>query len=283
MSALIPEYVRDGCSTPVFEFILATVFHSIAMYNVVELDLLIWSTFVRRSGLYFWSFVIATNGIILYSVGFVLLAYTLRSPDYYMVFLLVIGTILMVSGQSMVLYSRLHLVRQEPLVLRSVLLMIIIFGTVTHIPTMVFQFGTTAKPPNLITWFKVLFVWRKVEMTMFCIEESIISGLYIHAAISFFRLKTSVHGNPRKDLATPLLVVNGFVIFLDLTLLASTFASLPTAQPAYRALVYSVKLKVEIKLLNSLVKITQHPTVLTLPTIPRSSTSDFPLANGQGN
>lgn len=236
---------------------------------------------MRRSGLYFWSFVIATNGIIPYAIGFILLAYTLRSPDYYMIFLLVLGTVLMVSGQSMVLYSRLHLVRQEHLVLRSVLLMIIIFGTVTHIPTMVFQFGTTAKPSNLFTWFKVLFIWRKVEMTLFCIEESIISGLYIHAAISFFRLKTSsIHGNPRKDLATPLLVVNGFVIFLDLTLLASTFASLPTAQPAYRALVYSVKLKVEIKLLNSLVKITQHSTVLTLPTIQQSSTSGIPLANG---
>ncbi|KAK1496313.1 hypothetical protein CCUS01_13340 [Colletotrichum cuscutae] len=249
MSALIPEHVRDGCSTPAFEFILATVFHSIAMYNVVELDLLIWSTFVRRSGLYFWSFVIATNGIIFYSVGFVLLAYTLQSPDYYMIFLLVLGIILMVSGQSMVLYSRLHLARQEPLVLRSVLLMIIIFGTVTHTPTMVFQFGTTAKPLNLITWFKVLFVWRKVEMTMFCIEESIISGLYIHAAISFFRLKTSAHGNPVKDLATPLLVVNGFVIFLDLTLLATRIQHYTASNFQRRALHNRITLLDSIALL----------------------------------
>lgn len=256
------------------EIVLSTVFCSIAMYNVIELNALIWNTFTRRSGLYFWTFAIATNGILPYAIGFILLSYSAGLPSYSIMCPLVFGTVLMVSGQSMVLYSRLHLIRQETIVLRSVLVMIIVIGVLTHIPTAVFQLGTTAAPPNLETWFAVLLVWRKVEMTLFCIEESIISGLYIQAAINFFRLKASIPGNPpKKRLAMPLLVVNGFVIFLDLILLATTYATLSTIQPALRALIYSIKLKVEINLLNSLVGITRQPTISTLPDIAVTPTS----------
>jgi hypothetical protein len=36
------------------------VFCSIAVYNVVELTFIIWAYFKRHSGLYFWSFIVAT-------------------------------------------------------------------------------------------------------------------------------------------------------------------------------------------------------------------------------
>ncbi|KAJ0120604.1 hypothetical protein J7T55_015334 [Diaporthe amygdali] len=138
---------------------------------------------------------------------------------------------------------------------------------------------TSTAPPNLGTWFAVLLVWRKVEMTLFCVEESIISGLYIQSAINFFGLKASIPGNPpKKRLAMPLLVVNGFVIFLDIILLATTYATLSTIQPALRALVYSIKLKVEINLLNSLVGITRQSTISTLPDIAVTPTSTKTLA-----
>ena len=39
-------------------------FLSIALYNVIELAFIIYVTFKKRSGLYFWSFVIATRGIL---------------------------------------------------------------------------------------------------------------------------------------------------------------------------------------------------------------------------
>lgn len=47
-------------------------FLSIALYNVIELAFIIYATFKKRSGLYFWSFVIATCGILPSCVGWLL-------------------------------------------------------------------------------------------------------------------------------------------------------------------------------------------------------------------
>lgn len=33
---------------------------SVALYNVIELTFIIWAYFKRHSGLYFWSFIVAT-------------------------------------------------------------------------------------------------------------------------------------------------------------------------------------------------------------------------------
>ena len=45
-------------------------FLGLAMYNVLELLVLIFGTFSKFSGLYFWSLVISALGIIPYSLGF---------------------------------------------------------------------------------------------------------------------------------------------------------------------------------------------------------------------
>ena len=43
---------------------VVVVFLSVAVYNFIELNVQIFATFKRRSGLYFWSFTIATWGIL---------------------------------------------------------------------------------------------------------------------------------------------------------------------------------------------------------------------------
>src|SRR4029434_7264965 len=47
-------------------------FITLALYNAVELNVNIFSSFKRRRGLYFWSFLAATNGIIPHNIGFLL-------------------------------------------------------------------------------------------------------------------------------------------------------------------------------------------------------------------
>ena len=49
---------------------LIVFFTGLAMYNAIELTILILLTFVRYRGLYFWSIVIASIGIVPYSLGF---------------------------------------------------------------------------------------------------------------------------------------------------------------------------------------------------------------------
>lgn len=82
---------------------------SLALYNALELETLIFSTFHSFRGLYFWSLTLASFGIIPYALGYMIEYFGLS----YMALGIAIDTTgwaLMVTGQSMVLYSRLWLV-----------------------------------------------------------------------------------------------------------------------------------------------------------------------------
>ena len=74
-------------------------FLGLAMYNVVELMVLIFGTFQHYRGLYFWSLVISGLGIIPYSLGFLFKYFSiLTGPSRWgSVFLLTIGWYPMVS------------------------------------------------------------------------------------------------------------------------------------------------------------------------------------------
>ena len=74
-------------------------FLGLAMYNVVELIVLIFGTFQRFRGLYFWSLIISAVGIIPYSLGFLFKYFSiLTGPGRWgSVFLLTIGWYPMVS------------------------------------------------------------------------------------------------------------------------------------------------------------------------------------------
>jgi hypothetical protein len=86
-------------------------------------------TFKRREGLYFWSILLASFGVLPYCVGWLIVYFDL-THDYVGMIIDSIGWVLLVSGQSMVLYSRLHLVVIDARILRGVLIMIISNGIV---------------------------------------------------------------------------------------------------------------------------------------------------------
>lgn len=122
----------DNKSLPTTFTILC--FIAIALYNVAELFFIIFATFKKRRGLYFWSFLVSTCGIGLYSIGFLLKDMSLSSQSVFYVTLIVVGWSSMVTGQSIVLYSRLHLVLRKPAKLRLVLIMIICNAIICHVP-----------------------------------------------------------------------------------------------------------------------------------------------------
>jgi hypothetical protein len=104
----------------------------IAVYNSFELLILISTTFRQYRSLYFWSLLIASFGILPYNFGF-LMEYFALAPDWAGVVVDVPGWVMMVTGQSVVLYSRLHLVMQNQKVLKAVLMMIIVDGVLVSI------------------------------------------------------------------------------------------------------------------------------------------------------
>lgn len=92
---------------------------------------------------------------------------------------------------------------------------------------------------------------EKIQMTGFCIQEFIISGLYIWKTLEILRAgeKQRVH-----RVMWQLFSINVIVIILDIGLLAVEYRNLHVMEQTFKAFVYSVKLKLEFAILNKLVE-----------------------------
>jgi hypothetical protein len=231
---------------------------SIALYNVVELTFVIFATFKRRSGLYFWSFVVATWGIAPYAVGFMMKSLG-SELNWVYVSLIVVGWCTMVTGQSVVLYSRLHIVVRSRTRMRLVLGMIVTNAIICHIPIVVMVYGANSSNPE--PFVAPYSIYEKVQVTIFFLQEIIISGMYIWETVKLMRIQSGIQASERtsntRSLMTHLILVNVIIVILDITILALEYAGMYDVQTAYKALVYSAKLKMEFSILNKLVEIIQ--------------------------
>lgn len=127
--------------------IFIVFFAGLAMYNAVELSVMVFLTFKRFSGLYFWSLLLSGIGIIPYALGFLLkfMEITTGSLKWLAVVLLTIGWYPMITGQALVLWSRLHLIVQGERgdkIIKYTKWMIIVNAICLHIPTTVLTFGS---------------------------------------------------------------------------------------------------------------------------------------------
>lgn len=235
--------------------IIILVFLSLAIYNVLELSFIIWGTFKRHSGLYFWSFLCASWGIPFYCAGFLIKYYASASLGYLAGTLILAGWIAMVTGQSMVLWSRLHLVLRNRLRLKMILWMIIVDAVVCHGAIIPMVYGSFSSNPHM--WAKPYSIMEKIQVTIFFIQEIIISGVYIFETTKLLRLEQSMgkRGSSRR-LMNHLIFVNIVIILLDITILGLEYADQYEYQTAYKAFVYSTKLKLEFTILNRLVEMT---------------------------
>ena len=120
-----------------------SAFTAIAWYNVLELNFMIWMTFKRRHGLYFYSLLVSSWGIFVYALAFLMKFFQVSQNNYATVVFITIGWYVMVTGQSLVLYSRLHLVMHDQRILKWVLWMIIVDVFLFHVPTTVMTFGVS--------------------------------------------------------------------------------------------------------------------------------------------
>ncbi|KAH6963401.1 hypothetical protein HG530_007179 [Fusarium avenaceum] len=228
----------------------------LSLYNVVELNVLIFTTFKTRGSLYFWSFVAATNGIAPHTIGFLLKNLVLSDNFVLNVTLISIGWVLMVSGQSLVLYSRLHLIFWNKFHLELVLAMIIVNAVVLHIPTIILMYGSNSTGDEN-PWVHPYKIYEKIQVTVFFLQELIISALYIKACSLFFGTEWLSRRKGVQLMRKHLLLVNIIIILLDIPILVLEFADLYDFQTAYKALVYSIELKLEFNLLNGLVEVAQ--------------------------
>lgn len=233
-------------------------FLAISIYNFIELNFIILTTFKRRSGLYFWSFIFATWGIPFYATGFLLKNFRPSTNSYVYVTLIILGWWPLVTGQAAVLYSRLHLVLDNRSWLKAIRIMILVNIIICHIPTTVLVYGANSARPD--SFVKPYSVYEKLQISFFFVQEMIISGLYIFETTRILRI-TAVTGrdsNRRyRHTLRHLLVVSIMVAVLDCPILALEYANLYRLQTSYKVFVYSIKLKLEFSILNRLVEMSK--------------------------
>ncbi|KAM0819998.1 hypothetical protein AB5N19_05816 [Seiridium cardinale] len=234
-------------------------FFALACYNSIEVYVFIGHTFKRKTGLYFWSMLAANSGIPIHATG-VLLRFFSLAPNLPMCVVISIGWILMVSGQAMVLYSRLHLIVGDPRKIRWVLIMIITLFLVVQIPTSLLFITANADIPTQPLSGTIFNVYEKVQITMFTLQEAIISGLYVYEASSGLKMMDVIKGPRVRALNRELVAVFILVVTLDITLMITEYTDNFQIQTTYKPVVYSIKLKVEALVLNNLLSLVQSGT-----------------------
>ncbi|KAH7140484.1 hypothetical protein B0J13DRAFT_638234 [Dactylonectria estremocensis] len=236
------------------EDVMVIACSTLAVYNAFELLVLIFITFKRRKGLYFWSNFLAAFGIIPYCIGW-LIAYFTLTPLWVGIMFAQIGWTLLVSGQSMVLYSRLHLVLNDPKILCALLWIIILNGILWHTSITVVVFGSSYSLAESRAGFNSVFnILEKVQMTCFCLQEFTLSGLYVWKAWDILMTALS----SQRQLIQQLFAINVFIMAIDVALLAIEYKSLFLWEQGVKAITYSIKLKLEFAILGQLIKFTQH-------------------------
>ncbi|RHZ69806.1 hypothetical protein CDV55_106050 [Aspergillus turcosus] len=244
--------------------ILVVVFNSIALYNAIELVILISLTFNRYSGLYFWSLSLsAVLGVIPHAVGHLLQFFGI-GPIGLAISIATVGFYFMVPGQSFVLYSRLHLVVQNQKVLRRILYIIIIDSIILLIPTTVLNYLTVyVGTQPVIQGYNVV---ERMQISWFTAQETFLSGIYIVETVRLLRLRPD-KASSRNKIMYELIAINLIMVLLDVALLVLEYLGLYTLQVTLKAAVYSVKLKLEFGVLRKLVSLVHAPQV--------SSTTDI--------
>ncbi|KAF4986518.1 hypothetical protein FDECE_15912 [Fusarium decemcellulare] len=236
------------------ESVMVIACSALALYNGLELLALIFTTFKYYRGLYFWSILLAAFGVVPYTVGW-FIDYFDVATSYVGMAICSVGWVLLITGQSVVLYSRLHLVLNSVNIQRAVFWMIVGNGVVWHTTMTILLFTTGSDSSKDGSHSTPLYkTMEKIQMTFFCAQEFIISGLYIWRTVDI--LQTSF-GSKRKFMYH-LFIVNVFIVAMDIALLVIMYKNHFTLEQGVKVVVYSIKLKLEFAVLGKLVEFVQN-------------------------
>ncbi|TEA12066.1 hypothetical protein C8034_v006248 [Colletotrichum sidae] len=228
------------------------------MYNALEIYVLIFTTFRRRRGRYFWSMLVANTGILFHACGglgrFLQPTRTPIPGSFAHV-----GWYMMVTGQSVVMWSRLHLVVYNRLTIRLVLAMIITTVCLVHVPQTVL-FSLVWSGIDTPTWTKRFSIFEKVSLMVFTVQETIITAIFVRMGFHNFRSLFEFKGREAKVLLAYLISMFALVFLLDTGLCILEYMDMFVFQTTSKPLVYGIKLKVEFAVLNKLLAFTRMST-----------------------
>lgn len=245
--------------------VFMTVCCALSIYNGFELLLLILTTFRRFHGLYFWSLLVSSFGLLPYTVGLMIMYFPHITSSVAGLVITCVGWPMLVTGQSLVLYSRLHVVLGSAYhrLLKGVKWMIIVNGVAFHVSTEVSLFGAyyASQSSGFAEAYKYI---EKIQMTGFTVQELILSGIYVWKTLDIIRAtshnsmadETHKRKKHTSRIMWQLFSINVLIVFMDVALLVIEYQDRHVFQQGLKGVVYSVKLKMEFAILSKLVALT---------------------------
>jgi hypothetical protein len=239
-----------------FTIVQIVAMFSIGAWNSIEVVIGIFERFKKYRGLYFWSMQIAAWGILLHAIP-AEIRYTQTAPNIPMSIPFIIGWMCMVTGQAVVLYSRLHLVVYDVRHIRWVLWMIITNFLILHVPMTVlfFHLGHPA-------FAKPAAIFDRIQVSGFAIQDTVICAIYVREAHRALKPIFDSKGPQGRRIIYQLLFVNLFGILLDVFVIVAEIRMHYIAV-SFKTVAYSVKLKLEFHVLTQLRELTRtYPCAL---------------------
>lgn len=129
----------------------------------------------------------------------------------------------------------------------------IIWNVITlHIPTIVLTIGSNG--PNGAHWAPVFNVMERIQLAIFCVQEFIISTVYIYYTV---KLLGSIYHSKTRTVMFQLILINGLCLGMDVILIGLEYSNNYVGETSIKGMLYSIKLKLEFAVLNQLVSLTR--------------------------
>jgi hypothetical protein len=230
-----------------FIFCFIASFAALSFWTSIELLFLVYTTFKRYTGLYFWSIIVTTVAIIINTTALILRSFASRCCSPLFIALLVkLSWIGMVVGFPLVIWSRLHIVVNNPRILKYTLAMVIFNAVVWHSISLGIDYGLAFRHHKTYPVQKVI---RYAGSVVFTLQDAIITSLYIYYTRRF--LKSGYSIQTRKSIGL-LLCVQVLVVTLDIAEIVLTYTQLILFASWLHPFAHSQKLKLEFIVLNQL-------------------------------
>lgn len=220
---------------------------SIGAYNALETGIVTFDTFKNYRGLYFWSMLITSWGILLHAIP-AMTRFISQASNLPTAIPFIMGWYAMVTGQAFVLYSRLHLLIFDISKIRWVLWMIIANACILHIPMTVLFCGVNSGDAR---FSRPAAIYDRIQLTGFCMQDLVLCGIYLYKALRTFKSITRIRGREGRKVIIHLILVNILGVVLNILLLLTEY-KLHYIQVSFKTVVYSIKLKLEFAVLNRL-------------------------------
>ncbi|EKV06734.1 hypothetical protein Pdw03_3681 [Penicillium digitatum] len=223
---------------------------SISAWNALEVVIAIFEKFQKYRGLYFWSMQIAAWGILVHGIP-ATIRYTNRTSSFAVAVPFVVGWICMVTGQAVVLYSRLHLVVTDIRQVRWVRWLITANAVVLHIPMTVLFFLNLHKIPL----GHAPEIYDRFQATGFTIQDVLLCAIYVREALRALKPVFESKGPQGRRIIHRIIFVNLIGISLSIFIIIAEYR-LHYLVISFRTVVYSIKLKLEFHALTQLRELT---------------------------